>query len=66
MNTDFKITDLMTNKQTNSKSNNSSPPKFDSSKQIPMLSIRNLIITSTGMGIPWLILLILCAFLIFI
>jgi hypothetical protein len=59
----LKITDLL-NKANFSNSKHIPPPKI--SKEIPMLSIRNIIITSTGLGIPWLVLLILCAILIFI
>jgi hypothetical protein len=59
----LKITDLL-NKANLSNSKQTPPPKI--SKEIPMLSIRNIIITSTGLGIPWLVLLILCAILIFI
>ena len=55
----LKITDMM-NK---SKNTNRKEPSV---KPIPMLPIRDIIITSTSMGIPWLVLLILAAVLIFI
>jgi hypothetical protein len=59
----LKITDMM-NKSKNT--NKKEPPVKQSLKQIPMLSIRDIIITSSSMGIPWLVLLILAAILIFI
>ena len=50
---------------------NSNKVSFNSNKipkmaSIPMLSIKEIVITSSQLGIPWLVLLILCAIIIFI
>jgi hypothetical protein len=59
----LKITNMIG--KSKSEKNNSIPQKTKH-LEIPMLPIRDIIITSVGLGIPWLVLLILCAILIFI
>lgn len=59
----IKITNIMS-KIKNSKPADSQPSQ--PFKKIPMLYIKEIVITSTYLGIPWLILLILAGILIFI
>jgi len=66
MDSKFKITDLINKSKNISytiKNTSNSKPNLPI---ISMLPINNIITTATDLGIPWLVLLILCAILIFI
>ena len=60
----IKITDIMTKLKNNKQVPSSQQPSQP--KKISMLSIKEIIITSTSLGIPWLVLLRLAGILIFI
>ena len=66
----LKITDMINKNKTDminkNRTDTNNIAQKKQKKYIPMLPIRDIIITSVGLGIPWLVLLILCAILIFI